>query len=308
MDLPGKAILTCAVTGAIHTPSMSPYLPVTAEQIAQAALDAAAAGAAIIHLHARDPETGRPDQRPEAFEPILQMLRGRTDAVINITTGGSPFMRVEERVRPAAQFRPELASLNMGSFNFGLFPMLDRFRNFQFAWEKESLEKSRDLIFRNTFRDIEYVLKTCGGNGTRFEFECYDAGHLYNLAYFLDRKLVQPPLLIQTIFGILGGIGTHSDDVEYMRRTATRLFGGDFYWSVLGTGRSQMKIASLALSRGGSARVGLEDSLWIGPGKMAKSNAEQVEAVKQLAKNSGRSIATPADVRAMLRLKGLTPN
>jgi len=306
MNLPGKAILTCAVTGAIHTPSMSPYLPVTAEQIAQAALDAAAAGAAIIHLHARAPETGKPDQRPEAFEPILEMLRGRTDAVINITTGGSPFMLVEERVRPAAHFRPELASLNMGSFNFGLFPMLDRFHDFRFAWEKESLERSRDLIFRNTFRDIEYVLETCSGNGTRFEFECYDVGHLYNLAHFLDRKLVQPPLFVQTIFGILGGIGTHPNDVEYMRRTAARLFGEDFQWSVLGTGRSQMKIASLALERGGSVRVGLEDSLWIGPGKMAKSNAEQVDTVKLLAKGFGRAIATPADVRAMLQLKGLS--
>ncbi|HEU5403756.1 MAG TPA: 3-keto-5-aminohexanoate cleavage protein [Terriglobales bacterium] len=306
MNLPGKAILTCAVTGAIHTPSMSPYLPVTAEQIAQAALDAAAAGAAIIHLHARAPETGKPDQRPEAFEPILEMLRGKTDAVINITTGGSPFMMVEERVRPAAHFCPELASLNMGSFNFGLFPMLDRFHDFRFAWERESLERSRDLIFRNTFRDIEYVLETCSGNGTRFEFECYDVGHLYNLAYFLDHKLVHPPLFVQTIFGILGGIGTHPDDVEHMRRTATRLFGEDFQWSVLGTGRSQMKIASLALERGGSVRVGLEDSLWIGPGKMAKSNAEQVDTVKLLAKDFGRAIATPADVRAMLQLKGLS--
>jgi uncharacterized protein (DUF849 family) len=306
MNLPDKAILTCAVTGAIHTPSMSPYLPVTAEQIAQAALDAAAAGAAIIHLHARAPETGKPDQRPEAFEPILEMLHGRTDAIINITTGGSPFMLVEERVRPAAHFRPELASLNMGSFNFGLFPMLARFHDFRFAWEKESLERSRDLIFRNTFRDIEYVLETCSGNGTRFEFECYDVGHLYNLAHFLDRKLVHPPLFVQTIFGILGGIGTHSDDGEYMRRTATRRFGEDFQWSVLGTGRSQMKIASLALERGGSVRVGLEDSLWIGPGKMARSNAEQVDTVKQLAKGFGRVIATPADVRAMLQLKGLS--
>ena len=308
MNLPNKVILTCAVTGAIHTPSMSPYLPVTADQIAQAALDAAAAGAAIIHLHARDPRTGKPDQRPEAFEPILEMIRGRTDAVINITTGGSPFMLVEERVQPAVRFRPELASLNMGSFNFGLFPMLDRFHDFRFAWERESLERSRDLIFRNTFRDIEYVLKACSGNGTRFEFECYDVGHLYNLAHFLDRRLVQPPLFIQTIFGILGGIGTHPDDVEYMRGTAIRLFGNDFQWSVLGTGRSQMKIASLALQCNGSVRVGLEDSLWSGPGKMAESNAEQVEMVKQLVRNSGRAIATPAEVRAILRLKGLSSN
>jgi uncharacterized protein (DUF849 family) len=305
MNPSNKVILTCAVTGAIHTPSMSPYLPVTARQIAQAALGAAAAGAAIIHLHARDPQTGKPDQRPEAFEPILDMLRGRTDAIINITTGGSPFMLVEERVQPAVRFRPELASLNMGSFNFGLFPMLDRFQHLRFAWEREALEKSRDLIFRNTFRDIEYVLETCSGNGTRFEFECYDVGHLYNLAHFLDRKLVQPPLFVQTIFGILGGIGTHPDDVEYMRRTAVRLFGDDFQWSALGTGRSQMKIAALALQGNGSVRVGLEDSLWSGPGKMAESNAEQVETAKQLAATFGRTLATPEEARAILELKGL---
>jgi uncharacterized protein (DUF849 family) len=206
MRIQEKVVVTCAVTGAIHTPSMSPYLPVTPEQIALSALDAAAAGAAILHVHARDPITGKPDQSVEGFAPILALLKGKTSAVINITTGGSPFMQVAERVRPA---KPELASLNMGSFNFGLFPMLDRYTEFRFAWEREALERSRDLIFRNTFQDIEYVMAQCREQKTRFEFECYDVGHLYNLAHFLDRGLVHTPLFIQTIFGILGGIGTH---------------------------------------------------------------------------------------------------
>lgn len=299
-----KVIVTCAVTGAIHTPSMSPYLPITQEQIASSAIAAAAAGAAILHIHSRDPVTGKPDQSVEGFAPILAMLNDRTDAVINITTGGSPFMQVSERVRPAAHFKPELASLNMGSFNFGLFPMLNRFTDFRFPWERESLEKSRDLIFRNTFQDIEYVLAECRENKTRFEFECYDVGHLYNLAHFLDRGLVQPPLFVQTIFGILGGIGTHPEDVETMRRTADRLFGDDFYWSVLGTGKSQMKIAALALEQGGFVRVGLEDSLWSGPGQLAKSNAEQVMIVRELARKCGRTLATPNEARKILGLKG----
>jgi uncharacterized protein (DUF849 family) len=299
-----KVILTCAVTGAIHTPSMSPHLPITPEQIAQQAIDASAAGAAVIHLHARDSETGRPDQRPEAFAPILDILRGRTDAIINITTGGSPYMLVEERVRPGTRFKPELASLNMGSFNFGLFPMLGRFHQFEYAWEREALEGSRDLIFRNTFKDIEYVISACRDNGTRFEFECYDVGHLYNLAHFVERKLVEPPFFVQTVFGILGGIGSHADDVSTMKRTADRLLGPNFVWSVLGTGRSQMVVAKLALEAGGSIRVGLEDSLWSGPGKLAKSNAEQVSIAKKLVSEASRELATAPEVREMLKLKG----
>ena len=230
-----KVIITCAVTGAIHTPSMSPHLPVTAEEIADAAIGAAEAGAAIVHLHARDPETGRPDQTPEAFAPFLQVIKQRSDCVINLTTGGAPYMTIEERVRPAATFKPEVASLNMGSMNFGLFPMLNRFKEFKHDWERPQLENSRDLVFRNTFQDIEYILRTCAENGTRFEFECYDIGHLYNLAHFLDRGLVKPPLFVQTVFGILGGIGPHPEDVLHMKRTADRLFGDQL--PLVGAGR-----------------------------------------------------------------------
>jgi len=304
MRIENKVVVTCAVTGAIHTPSMSPYLPITAEQISKAALDAAEAGAAIVHIHARNPVDGRPDQSVEAFQPIVAALRSNTNAVLNITTGGSPFMMVEERIRPAAHFKPELASLNMGSFNFGLYPMLRRFQDFRFSWEGEALEDSRDLIFRNTFQDIEYVLAMLRQHGTKFEFECYDVGHLYNLAHFLDRGLVEPPLLVQTIFGVLGGIGTHPDDVETMQRTANRLFGDDFFWSVLGTGKSQMEIAKLALREGGFVRVGLEDSLWIGPGRLAQSNAEQVAMVSEIAAEYGRTLATPDEARQLLGLKG----
>jgi 3,5-dioxohexanoate:acetyl-CoA acetone transferase len=299
-----KAIITCAVTGAIHTPSMSPHLPVTPEQIADAAVGAAEAGAAIVHVHARNPDDGRPDQRPEAFAPILRSVKQRSGCVLNITTGGAPWMRVEERVLPAATFKPELASLNMGSMNFGLFPMLNRFSEFKHDWEREHLENSRDLIFRNTYKDIEYVLGTCAENGTRFEFECYDIGHLYNLAYFLDRGLVSAPLFVQSVFGILGGIGPHPDDVQHMKRTADRLFGDAYRWSVLGAGRNQMPIAAIAAAMGGNVRVGLEDSLWLGPGRLAESSAAQVRQVRQILEGLGIEIASPADARAILALKG----
>ena len=305
MATPSKVIITCAVTGAIHTPSMSPHLPITAQEIADAAVGAAEAGAAIVHLHARDPQTGRPDQRPEAFAPFLPIIKQRCDAVINLTSGGSPTMRVEERVRPAEVFKPEVASLNMGSINFALFPMLGRYKSFKHDWEEPYLEGTRDLIFRNTFRDIEFVLKTCQDNGTRFEFECYDIGHLYNLAHFLDRGLVTPPLFVQSVFGILGGIGTHPEDVMHMRRTADRLLGRDTYrWSVLGAGRAQMPIAAQAAAMGGNVRVGLEDSLWIGPGQLAQSNAEQVTKVRRIIEGLGLAIASPAEARAILALKG----
>jgi uncharacterized protein (DUF849 family) len=299
-----KVIITCAVTGAIHTPSMSPYLPVTADEIVDAALGAAEAGAAVLHLHARDPETGRPDQRPEAFAPFLSRIKQSTNAVLNLTSGGSPFMGIEERIRPSTTFKPEVASLNMGSMNFGLFPMLDRFKEFKHPWEREFLENSRDLIFRNTFKDIEFALAAMGGNGTKFEFECYDVSHLYNLAHFLDRKLVTPPLFVQTVFGILGGIGPHPEDVMHMRRTADRLFGDAYQWSVLGAGRNQMPIAAMAASMGGHVRVGLEDSLWIGPGKFAESNAQQVRNVRQIIEGLGLELATPEEARGLLALKG----
>jgi uncharacterized protein (DUF849 family) len=299
-----KVIITCAVTGAIHTPSMSPYLPVTPEQISEAAIGAAKAGAAIVHLHARDPVTGKPDQGPEAFARFLPVIKQRSECIVNITTGGAPWMTVEERVRPAATFKPEVASLNMGSMNFGLFPMLNRYKEFKYDWERPALEASRDLIFRNTFKDIEYVLRTCAGNETRFEFECYDTGHLYNLAHFLDRGLVRPPLFVQTVFGILGGTGTHPDDVMNMKRTADRVLGDTYRWSVLGAGRSQMPIAAMAAAMGGNVRVGLEDSLWIGPGTLAESNAAQVRQVRKIIEGLGLGIASPDDARQILGLKG----
>ncbi len=299
-----KVIITCAVTGSIHTPSMSPHLPVTPDEIADAAVGAAEAGAAIVHLHAREPETGRPDQTPEAFARFLPRIKQQSDCVINLTTGGAPWMKVEERVLPAATFKPEVASLNMGSMNFGLFPMLNRFTEFEHEWERQHLENSRDLVFRNTFKDIEFVLRTCADNATRFEFECYDIGHLYNLAHFLDRGLVEPPLFVQSVFGILGGIGPHAEDVMHMKRTADRLFGDAYRWSVLGAGRNQMAIASMAATMGANVRVGLEDSLWDGPGTLAESNAAQVRRVRAILENLGLDIATPTEARDILKLKG----
>lgn len=299
-----KVIVTCAVTGAIHTPSMSPHLPVTPAEIAQAAIEAAEAGAAIVHLHARDSVSGKPDQSPEAFAPFLRVIKQASNCVVNITTGGSPAMTVEERLRPAAHFKPEVASLNMGTMNFGLYPMLDRFKEFKHDWERPYLEGSRAGFFKNTFADIENILRTCADNGTRFEIECYDIGHLYTLAHFVERKIVKPPLFVQSVFGILGGIGTHPEDVAHMKRTADRLFGKDYLWSVLGAGRNQMAIAAQAAAMGGNVRVGLEDSLWIGPGRLAKSNAEQVCKVRGILEGLGLEIATPTEARAMLALKG----
>jgi uncharacterized protein (DUF849 family) len=299
-----KVIITCAVTGSIHTPSMSEHIPITAAEIAEAAIGAAQAGAAVVHLHARDPQDGRPDQSPEAFAPFLQVIKQRTDVVVNITTGGAATMPIEERVRPAATFKPEVASLNMGSMNFGLFPMLQRFTTFKHEWERPYLEGSHERIFKNTFKDIEYILTTCAENGTRFEIECYDIGHLYTLAHFADRGIVKPPFFVQSVFGILGGIGPHHEDVSHMRRTADRLFGDQYRWSVLGAGRNQMPIAAMSVAMGGNVRVGLEDSLWIGPGRLAKSNAEQVTQVRGIIESLGLDIATPAEARDILELKG----
>ena len=304
MSAQKKVIITCAVTGAIHTPSMSPHLPVTAQEIADAAVGAVEAGAAIIHLHARDPVTGKPDQRPEAFLPFLKDIKKRSDAVINLTTGGSPYMTVQERMRPAKELKPEVASMNMGTMNFGLFPMLERFKEFKHDWERPYLEGSKDLIFRNTYGDLETVLTELSANHTRYEFECYDTSHLYNLAHFVDRGLVKAPFFVQTVFGILGGIGSHPDDVMHMKRTADRLFGGDYRWSVLGAGRSQMPTAAMSAAMGGNVRVGLEDSLWIGPGQLAESNAQQVRKVREIIEGLGLQVATPADAREILALKG----
>ena len=300
-----KVIITCAVTGSIHTPSMSPHLPITAEQIADNAIGAAEAGAAIVHLHARNPQDGRPDQAPEAFAPFLKVIKQRSNVVVNITTGGAPTMPIEERVRPAATFKPEVASLNMGTMNFGLYPMLNRFKEFKYDWEKPYLEGTRKGMFKNTFADIEYILTTCAENGTRFEIECYDIGHLYTLTHFLDRGVVKPPVFVQSVFGILGGIGTHPEDVLHMKRTADRLLGAEnYHWSVLGAGRSQMAIAAQAAAMGGNVRVGLEDSLWLGVGKLAENNAAQVKKVRGIIEGIGLEIASPDEARDILTLKG----
>jgi uncharacterized protein (DUF849 family) len=304
MAASNKVIITCAVTGSIHTPSMSPYLPVTAEEIADAAVGAAEAGAAIVHLHARNPKDGRPDQSPEAFAPFLKSIKQRAGCVVNITTGGAATMTIEERVKPAAAFKPEVASLNMGTMNFGLYPMLARYKDFKHDWEKPYLEASRERMFKNTFADIEYILTTCAENGTRFEIECYDIGHLYTLAHFADRGIVKPPFFVQSVFGILGGIGGHPEDVAHMKRTADRLFGDQYRWSVLGAGRNQMNIAAMSAAMGGHVRVGLEDSLWLDKGQLAKTNAEQVTRVRQILEGLGREIATPAEAREILQLKG----
>ena len=299
-----KVIITCAITGAIHTPSMSKYLPVTPNEIADAAILAAQAGASILHLHARDPENGKPTQNPEIFKKILPLIIKETDAVINITTGGSPHMTVQERMIPASIFKPELASLNMGSMNFGLYPMLDRFSEFNHTWEKDNLEKSRDLVFKNTFQDIETILQIGEDNGTRFEFECYDISHLYNLKHFVDRNLVKPPFFIQSVFGLLGGIGAHPEDLMHMKRTADRLFGDDYQWSILGAGKNQMKLASIGAAQGANVRVGLEDSLWLEPGKLARSSKDQVSKVRSILEELSLDVAAPNEVRDMLDLKG----
>jgi uncharacterized protein (DUF849 family) len=283
---------------------MSPYLPVTPAQIVAAAVGAAHAGAAIVHLHARDPLDGRPTQDPRWFREFAPAIASQVDVVQNFTTGGAATMTIEERLQPALLLKPEVASLNMGSMNFGLFPMLRRHPELKHAWERDYLAGSEDRVFKNTFTDIAYILRSCAENETRFEIECYDIGHLYTAAHFLDRGLLAPPLFIQSVFGILGGIGAHEDDVAHMKRTADRLFGADFEWSVLGAGRNQFRVAELALALGGHVRVGLEDSLWIGPGRLAQANAEQVAKARDLVVAMGLAVATPDDARRLLRLKG----
>lgn len=299
-----KVIITCAPTGAIHTPSMSPNLPVTAEEIATAAIDAAQAGAAILHLHARDPKDGRPTQDPDFFRPFLAEIKAKTDAVVNITTGGSPHMTVQERMRPAMTFKPELASLNMGSMNFGLFPMLERFKTFEHEWERQHLENSRDLVFKNTYQDIEAILRMGADNGTRFEFECYDISHLYSLSHFVERGLVKGPIFVQSVFGILGGIGPDPEDLMHMRRTADRLFGDRYQWSILGAGRHQIPLATIGAAMGSHVRVGLEDSLWIAPKQLAVSSAEQVTRIRTILEALNLQVATPDEARTILGLKG----
>jgi uncharacterized protein (DUF849 family) len=301
----GKVIITCAVTGSIHTPTMSPYLPITPDEVAEQAIGAAEAGAAILHLHARDPKDGRPTPDPAVFMQFLPRIKQATKAVINITTGGGHKMTVDERLAAPLKASPEMCSLNMGSMNFGLYPMLNRYKEFKYDWEKPYLESTDDLIFRNTFRDIERILKDLGqAHGTKFEFECYDVGHLYNLAHFLDRKLVQPPLFVQTIFGILGGIGADSENLAHMKRIADKLFGDAYYWSILAAGRHQMPFITMGAIMGGNVRVGLEDSLYLGKGQLAKTNAEQVTRIRTILENLSLEIATPDEARSMLQLKG----
>ena len=300
-----KVIISCAVTGAMHTPKMSDALPITPEQIAEQSIAAAEAGAAIIHLHARVPETGEPTGDPDIFARFLPIIKQRTDAVINITTGGSPTMSVQDRLKGATRFRPELCSLNMGSMNFAIFPAANRIKSWKHQWEESYVTNSDDFIFRNTFRDIAYILETLGDEGTKFEHECYDVGHLYSLAHFVDRGLVKPPFFIQMIFGILGGIGADLDNLMFMKQTADRLFGKDsFQWSVLAAGRHQMPFLTQAALLGGHVRVGLEDSLFIERGTLAVSNAQQVEKIKRILAEMGLHPATPAEARLVLGLKG----
>jgi len=300
-----KAIITCAITGSIHTPSMSPHLPVTPDEIATQAVDAAKAGAAILHLHARNPENGRPSGAPETFNRFLPRIKQACDAIVNITTGGGQGMSIDERIMAAEAFSPEMTSLNMGTMNFGLFPMLGRYKEFKHEWERAHLEGSKDFIFRNTFGDIEKILQRLGeGHGVRFEFECYDVGHLYTLAHFLDRKLVKPPLFVQTIFGILGGIGAEPQNVMVMRETAERLFGDQYHWSVLAAGRFQLPFCTMAATMGANVRVGLEDNLFIGKGELAKSNAELVVKMRHILEELSIDIASADEARAMLELKG----
>jgi len=300
-----KVIITCAITGAIHTPTMSPHLPVTPREIADESIAAAKAGAAIIHLHARDPKDGRPTPDPKVFLEFLPAIRQSTDAVINITTGGGHNMTVQERLAAPLVLKPEMCSCNMGSMNFGLFPMLGRYKEFKYEWEPKYLEASRDFIFRNTFKDIEFMFKHLGEDcGTRFEFECYDVGHLYNLAHFVDRGLMKPPLFVQTIFGILGGIGADTENLAHMKRIADKLFGTEYYWSILGAGRHQMGLVTAGAQMGGNVRVGLEDSLYLGKGQLAASNADQVRKIRRILEELSLEVASPAEARAMLALKG----
>ena len=300
-----KVIISCAVTGSVHTPSMSPYLPLTPDEIAKDAVAAAEAGAAILHLHARNPDDGSPTPDPDVYMQFLPRIKQQSDAVVNITTGGGLGMTLDERLAGPLRASPEMCSMNMGSMNFGLFPILDKMKDFKYEWERKHLESTRDFIFRNTFKDIEQLFKRLGeDHGTRFEFECYDVGHLYNLAHFVDRGLVKPPFFVQTIFGILGGIGAEHKNMMHMREIANGLFGDDYQWSILAAGRHQLSFCTMGAIMGGNVRVGLEDSLYAGKGKLAKSNAEQVSIIRSIVENLSMEIATPSEAREILALKG----
>jgi uncharacterized protein (DUF849 family) len=305
IGMPKSVIVTCAPTGGIHTPTMSPHLPVTPDEIATAAIEAAQAGAAVIHLHARNPETGQPDPRPELFLELMPQIAQACDAVLNVSTGGGLGMSREERLRAAVATSPEMASLNVGSLNFGIFPMLEKYSQWKHDWEPEFLEMTRDFIFRNTFADIEHIVKELGqGHGTRFEFECYDLGHLYNLAWLIDQGWIEPPFFVQMVFGVLGGVGADLDNLVHMHTIAEKLFGDSYEWSVLAAGRHQMPFATQAAMLGGNLRVGMEDSLFIGPGELTPSNAAQVTKIRGIVESLGHTLATPAEARQRLGLKG----
>lgn len=298
-------IITCAPTGGIHTPTMSPHLPITPDQIAQASIEAAEAGAAIVHLHARNPETGQPDPRPELFADLMGRIKSRSDAVMNVSTGGGLGMTREERLRAAVAVSPEMASLNVGSLNFGIFPMAEKYSSWKHDWEPRFLEMTRDFIFKNTFADLEYVVKELWhGHGTRFEFECYDLGHLYNLAWLIDQGWLEPPFFVQLVFGVLGGVGADLANLHHMHTIAEKLFGDSYEWSVLAAGRHQMSFATQAALLGGNLRVGMEDSLYLGPGELTASNAHQVSKIRGIVESLGRTVATPAQARERLGLKG----
>lgn len=300
-----KVIISCAITGSVHTPTMSEYLPVTPSQIIESAVEAAESGAAILHIHARDGEDGRPSGDPAQYGKICPVLAERTSAIINITTGGSSDMKIEQRLAYPLQAKPEMCSLNMGSMNFSIHPVAERIANWRYDWERPKIEGMKSCVFRNTFADIEYILKNLGESGTRFELECYDVGHLYNLAYFVDRSIIKPPLFIQAIFGILGGLGPDPENLFVMRSTADRLFGRDAYQlSVLGAGRHQMSLLTIGAILGANVRVGLEDNLFLGPGIKATSNAEQVRKIRRILEELNFEFATPQEVREMLQLKG----
>ncbi|WP_420413102.1 3-keto-5-aminohexanoate cleavage protein [Roseibium sp.] len=301
-----KIIITCAITGSIHTPTMSPYLPFSPTDITEQALGAADAGAAILHLHARNPEDGRPSARAKDFMAFLPDIQAKSDAVLNLTTGGSAIMPLEERLEGPLKAAPEMCSLNMGTMNFALYPMVERYEDWKFNWEKPFLENTDDLVFKNTPRDIAFVLEQLGEKrGARFEFECYDVSHLYMLRHFADRGLVKPPFFIQFVFGVLGGIGADPENLQHMKRIADKLFGSQYLFSVLAAGRQQIPFASMAASMGGHVRVGLEDNLFIAKRQLAKSNAEQVAKIRSIVEEIGRTAATPDEARTTLGLKGI---
>lgn len=303
--MPRKVIITCAVTGSIHTPTMSPHLPLTPAEIARDSIAAAEAGAAIIHLHARHPEDGRPSAEPEHFRAFLPVIKANCDAVLNISTGGSSLMRLDQRLAPARDARPEMCSLNMGTMNFGIFPLARRYSDWKYEWEPQLLDATRRVPFTNTFEDIETILSDLGDtHGARFEFECYDVGHIETLAWLLREGRVQPPLYVQFVLGVLGGIGSAPENLALMKATADRLLGDSYRFSVLGAGAAQMPLATMGAILGGHVRVGLEDSLTIGPGQLATGNAEQVRKIVRILGELGLEIASPAEARAMLKLKG----